>query len=157
MKPEPYEEIIQGESMLRFAPGERHEYVCERLHALVNACLDNVTTTRLLAPRSVIQLATGTLLRPDLTLVTAATSKAWLIVEVVDKDDHQVDTVLKKEIYEQLKLPRLWMVDPRYNNVEIYHGTQYGLVLKHILAGKEMLSETLLPTLQVAVRDLFKE
>lgn len=157
MKPEPYEEIIQGESMLRFAPGERHEHVCERLHALVSASMNQITTTRLLAPRTVVQLASGTLLRPDLTLVTAATRKAWLIAEVVDKEDHQADTVLKKEIYEQLKLPRLWMVDPRYNNVEIYHGSPYGLVLKRILSGKEILNETLLPTLQVAVRDLFED
>ena len=27
---------------------------------------------------------------------------------------------MKKQIYEDLNLPRLWMIDPRYNNVEVY-------------------------------------
>jgi len=44
-----------------------------------------------------------------------------------------------------MKLPRLWMVDPRYDNVEVYHSNEYGLILKSILAGHELLTEKLLP------------
>jgi hypothetical protein len=39
--------------------------------------------------------------------------------------------------------------------VEIYHGTQYGMTLKHILAGREVLSEPLLPGFQIGVHELF--
>ena len=53
----------------------------------------------------------------------------------------------KKTIYEELRLPRVWMVDPRYDNVEVYHGTQYGLTLKRVLAVRELLTEALLPGL----------
>ena len=56
--------------------------------------------------------------RPDLALVTAATGKAWLVAEIIDSADHRPDTVLKKAIYEDFKVPRVWMVDPRYDNVE---------------------------------------
>jgi Uma2 family endonuclease len=66
-----------------------------------------------------------------------------------------VDTVLKKQIYEDLRIPRLWMIDPRYDNVEVYHATPYGLSLKGILAGKEVLSEPLLPEFEVNMKDLF--
>ena len=62
----------------------------------------------------------------------------------------------KAEVSEALKLPRLWMVDPRYDNVEVYHGGQYGLVLKEILALREILTEPLLPAFQYTVADLFK-
>ena len=48
------------------------------------------------------------------------------------------------------------MVDPRYNNVEVYHGTAHGLSLKGILAGRETLTETLLPGLQITMNDLFR-
>jgi len=65
--------------------------------------------------------------------------------------------VMKKQIYEERNIPRLWMVDPRYDNVEIYHGSQYGLMLKGILAGKETLTEQLLPALNVSVAELFRE
>jgi hypothetical protein len=152
---EPYEEILAGESLLRRPPGLKHEAVCQRLHELVAGFLASMTTARLLAPRSVVQLAPGTLLRPDLTLVTVATGKAWLVAEVVDNVDHTADTVIKKSIYEDLRMPRLWMVDPRYGNVEVYHGTQYGLSLKEILAHRDWLTEKLIPELKITMGELF--
>jgi len=116
-----------------------------------------VRITRLLPPRTLIELSSGTLIRPDLTLVTAATGKAWLIAEVVDAVDHHADTVIKKGLYEDVRLPRLWMVDPRYNNVEVYHGSPYGLALHRILANRDQLTETLLPDLALAMGDLFED
>ena len=47
------------------------------------------------------------------------------------------------------------MVDLRYDNVEVYHATEYGLKLVHILAGREALVERLLPYLRLGVRELF--
>jgi Uma2 family endonuclease len=90
-----------------------------------------------------------------LALVTAATGKRWLAAEIVSSDDHQPDTVLKKQIYEEVRLPRLWMVDPRYDNVEVYHSIEYGLILKAILAGRELLTEKLLPEFQLTIVELF--
>ena len=152
-----YEEIVQGESYLRLPPGVRHELICSRLHALLAGCLANITTTRLLPPRSGVQITSSTLVKPDLALVTVATGKVWLAAEVISSDDHRADTVTKKQIYEDLNIPRLWMVDPRYDNVEIYHGSQYGLMLKGILAGRETLTEQLIPALKMTIAELFRE
>jgi Uma2 family endonuclease len=148
-----YEEIIRGETLKRIAPGERHEAICQRLHDAVGQSL--VPTTRLLEPRTIIELVPGTLVRPDLVLVTSLTSKPWLIAEIVNAYDHGSDTVTKKMVYEETRLPRLWMIDPRYDNVEVYHGTPYGLSLKEMLAGRQLLTEKLLPDLQLAVATLF--
>jgi Uma2 family endonuclease len=52
-------------------------------------------------------------------------------------------------------VPRLWMVDPRYDNVEIYHSMEFGLALKNILAGSEILSEQLIPEFQFVIAELF--
>lgn len=150
-----YEEIIEGVSVLRRASAGRHEEVCEALHAAFAAALVGNRVARLLEPRSVVQLTPGTLVRPDLALVTAATGKLWLAAEVVSSTDHRWDTVTKKELYENFAVPRLWMVDPRYNNVEIYHGSPHGLALQHIYAGRESLVEKLLPTLKLTVDELF--
>jgi len=46
-------------------------------------------------------------------------------------------------------------VDPRYDNVEVYHSFEFGLRLKGILAGGEMLSEKLIPQFQITVAELF--
>ena len=152
----PYEEILSGESLWRLPPGSRHEIIAERLHARVALCAAAITTARLLPLRSVVQICPGTLLRPDLTLVTAATGKAWLIAEVVDTVDHHADTVVKKTIYEDVRLPRLWMVDPRYDNVEVYHGSPYGLALRRILSHRDLLTEALLPELSLGMAELFE-
>lgn len=152
---EAYEEIVEGETMLRLPPGRRHEKICDRLHARVGSSVSKASTTRLLSPRSVVELSAGTLLRPDLALVTAATGKLWLAAEIIDSDDHRPDTVTKKEIYEDLNLPRLWMIDPRYDNVEVYHGSPYGLALKHIFTGREKLTEGLLPDFELIIAELF--
>ena len=150
-----YEEILEGERLLRVAPGERHEAICARLHATVAESVSKFATTRLLAPRSIVQITAGTLMRPDLALVTAATGKLWLAAEVINSEDHQSDTVTKKMIYEEINLPRLWMIDPRYNNVEVYHSTQYGLALQRILAGRELLTDKLLPEFELVIDQLF--
>jgi Uma2 family endonuclease len=152
---EQYEEILAGASVTRRAPGARHELICARLHESVRAGVANFAGTRLLAPRSEIRLSRDVKVCPDLSLVAVSTGKLWLAAEIISSDDHRADTVVKKEIYEELKLPRLWMIDPRYDNVEIYHGSQYGLMLKSMLAGREILTEELLPEFQLSVSDLF--
>ena len=153
--PDAYQEILYGEKFTRCPPGPHHETICNRLHALLAECLERVVTSRLLPIRDSVELGPRTILRPDLTLITSATGKPWLIGEVIDSEDHHTDTVLKKTIYEECKLPRLWMIDPRYNNVEIYHGTPYGLSLKHILAQRDELTEALIPELHLPIPELF--
>jgi Uma2 family endonuclease len=154
---EAYQEILAGQTLVRKAPGIRHELICRRLHQTVQASVANFSGTRLLSARSRIQISQHTVVCPDLAVVTAQTGKVWLVAEIVDSADHKPDTVLKKQIYEDARLPRLWMVDPRYNNVEIYHSTEYGLSLRQILAGNDVLTEKLLPEFQISVVELFAE
>ena len=154
---EPYEEIIQGERTLRLPPGQRHELICSRLHALVKASVGNFTSTRLLDPRAQARVSDTTTFRPDLALIVSATGKLWLAGEIISADDHHTDTVIKKQIYEEIKVPRLWIIDPRYDNVEVYHSNEYGLALKEVLAGREVLAEKLLPEFQAIVGELFSE
>src|SRR5215475_13168750 len=108
-----YEEIVNGERFLRLPPRPRHEEILARLHKQVASSVASLSSTRLLAVRTGIQLAPNTVVRPDLALVAAATDKLWLVAEVISSDDHHADTVEKKTVYEELRLPRLWMVDPR--------------------------------------------
>ncbi len=153
---QPYEETLNGTPLLRLPPGERHELICRRLHQCVRASVANLASTRLLPARRPVRLTHETVVCPDLALVTVATDKLWLAAEVVSSDDHAPDTVIKKQIYEEFRLPRLWIFDPRYDNIEVYHATQYGMALKEILAGSEVLSERLIPEFQLTVKELFQ-
>ena len=94
----PYEEILDGATLPRSAPGERHEQICARLHRELAAAVNGLAAVQLLAPRTAVQVSRGSLLRPDLALVTTATGKLFLAVEIVSRDDHKNDTVVKKEI-----------------------------------------------------------
>ncbi|HMP83107.1 MAG TPA: Uma2 family endonuclease [Verrucomicrobiota bacterium] len=152
---EAYQEIIHGEQVLRLPPGRRHEIICSRLHAALEASVANIASTRLLPVRSSVRLGLDHEFRPDIALITAANNRLWLAVEVISSDDHKTDTVHKKEAYETARVPRLWMADPRYDNVEVYHSSEHGLVLKGILAGRETLAERLLPEFQIVIEDLF--
>ncbi len=152
---QPYEEIFHGESLLRSPPDDRHEKICERLHAGVASAIAGLASTKLLPARSVVRITPGSIMRPDLALVTSATGKLWLAAEIVNSQDHRTDTVVKKSVYEEIRLPRLWMVDPRYDNVEVYHGSPYGLVLKRILANIELLEEPTLPGFGISMKQLF--
>jgi Uma2 family endonuclease len=151
----PYEEVLEGATLPRSAPGERHEQICRRLHRELAAGVNGLASTQLLAPRTKVQVSRTTLLCPDLALVTAASGKLFLAVEIVSRDDHHADTVTKKDIYEQIRVPRLWVVDPRYDNVEIYHSFEFGLKLHGILAGSEVLSDKLIPQFKLAVAEIF--
>ena len=152
---EPYQEVIQGKMTLRLPPGPRHEHICTRLHASLKASVADLNSTRLLELRACVKLGGDTLLRPDIALVTTATGRLWLAAEVVNSEDHRTDTVTKKEVYEMIKLPRLWMIDPRYDNVEVYHASEYGMKLVTILAGRDLLTEKLLPEFEICLTNLF--
>ena len=151
----PYEEVLDGATLPRSAPLERHERICDRLHREMAASVAGIAVMQLLPPRTQVQVARTTAFRPDLALVAGATGRLVLAVEILSRDDHRADTVIKKEIYDQIRVPRLWMIDPRYDNVEVYHGTEFGLQLKGILGGSEVLVERLVPQFRIAVTDLF--
>jgi Uma2 family endonuclease len=150
-----YEETIDGATLPRSAPGDRHELICHRLHREIGASINGIEAMHLLPPRMKVQLDRDNVLCPDIAIVATATGKLVLAVEVISRDDHSADTVTKKEVYEQVRIPRLWIVDPRYDNVEIYHSFEFGLQLKSILAGSEILQEKLIPQFQMTPTQLF--
>jgi Uma2 family endonuclease len=152
---DPYEEMVNGMRALRLPPRLRHEEILARLFKRVAAAVSQLATTRMLSIRTPVELSPGNIFCPDLALVTAASDKLWMVAEVINSDDHHADTVEKKAVYEEIKLPRLWIVDPRYDNVEVYHGTPYGLSLRKVLAGRELVTEALLPGFQYAIHELF--
>jgi len=150
-----YEETVNGERLLRFPPRPRHDEILVRLRRRVAGSIAALTAARMLDTRSPVEISPRTLLRPDLALVTTANGKLWLVAEVISSDDHHADTVEKKGIYEEQRVPRLWIVDPRFDNVDVYHGTPFGLTLKRVLAGRELLTESLLPGFEMPLHELF--
>lgn len=157
---EAYEELLQGETIHRRSPSSEHELLVTRLHALVARSLPLNSALRLLPPRSELLLGGHSVLRPDLAVIRAdpgdtGTAQLYLVAEVLLPGDHHVDTVVKKQLWADAKLPRLWMVDPRYLNVEVYGIGEYGFTLTDILAHHHSLTDPHLPGLGCTMDDLF--
>ena len=134
----------------------------ERLHRLVAKSLTDNSALRLLRPRTELELGDAGRLRPDLTVVRTVAAAAeppegqlYLVAEVLLPGDHHVDTVIKKQLWADARLPRLWMVDPRYLNVEVYGCGEWGFTLLDILANHHALSDPHLPGLSCPMDELF--
>jgi Uma2 family endonuclease len=153
--PLPYEERLAGELHLRVAPGKPHELLCNRLHAWVRESLPPNSTLQLPPRRTPFELPQGDLVCPDLALVNPNEKRLYLAVEVIQPGDHNRDTVVKKLLYLEQGLPRLWIVDSRYHNVEIYGGRDFGYRLETILAGSQPLTDSALPGFSRTMDEIF--
>jgi len=160
---EAYVELIGGKTIYRRPPPVNHELLVDRLHRLVKEALPLNSTLRLLPPRTELDLGGSSRLRPDLAVVRAVIegedqppeAQLYLIAEVLLPGDHHVDTVVKKQLWADAQLPRLWMVDPRYLNVEVYGCGEYGFTLLDILANHHPLTDPHLPGLACPMTELF--
>jgi Uma2 family endonuclease len=159
---EPYEELLQGEPVDRRGPSAEHELLVGRLHERVARALPLNSALRLLPPRAELLLGEHSVLRPDLAVVRTdpaaeGVAALYLIAEVLLPGDHHTDTVIKKQLWADSRLPRLWMVDPRYLNVEVYGLGEYGFTLIDILAHHHPLTDPCLPGFSCTMDELFAD
>ena len=158
---EAYEELLQGEAIHRRPPSADHELLVTRLHELVARSLPLNSALRLLSPRTEVPLGEHSVLRPDLAVIRRTTpgrdetGPLYLVAEVLLPGDQHADTVIKKQLWADARLPRLWMVDPRYLNVEVYGLGEFGFSLTDILAHHHPLTDPCLPGLSCPMDDLF--
>jgi len=152
-----FEETIDGANLLRPPPDERHERICQRLHALVLAHLSPNSALQLLPARALVEITSRNALRPDLAILHRPSESLWLAAEIISPLDHRIDTVSKKLVYHEVSVPRLWLVDPRYNNIEIYRRRTFGLRLEEILAESDSLGEPSLTGMAIRLAHLFAE
>lgn len=154
--PDPYEELIDGETFIRGPLNGPHELLCDRLHSWVSSHLPANSALKLLPRRTTLTLRAGTDICPDLALVRRDTNELYLAAEVLQPGDHHPDTVLKKQLYADCRAPRLWIVDSRYQNVEVYSTTKpVGFRLESILASNDTLSDAAVGGIAYPVADIF--
>jgi len=155
---EAYEELIQAEAYYRHPPSLAHEILVGRLHRLVAAAIPPNSSLRLQPPRTELRIDEHNTVRPDLTVIRltpGAAAQCYLVAEVLEPGDHHIDTVIKKQLWADARLPRCWMVDPRYLNVEVYGCGEYGFTLGDILAHHHPLTDPHLPGLNCPMLELF--
>jgi Uma2 family endonuclease len=153
--PPAYVESLAGQTHFRRAPTRGHEILCDRLHAAVAAALSPNSAWHLLPRRHAVSLTALTEVCPDLALVRRDSARPMLLAEILVPGDHHADTVIKKHLYQDAALPTLWIVDPRYLNVETYRHGPHGFRLESILALRDKLTDPHLPDLALPLAEFF--
>ena len=152
---DPYEEILDGRPLIRGPINGPHELLCERLHHWVAKNLPHNSALHLLPRRALVKLRPDTEIRPDLSLMRRNDPRLYWAVEVLQPSDRHPDTVIKKNILAACLVPRLWIVDGRYQNIELYVTTGGHFRLEAILTGNDVLSDSALSSGRLSLAELF--
>jgi Uma2 family endonuclease len=124
-------ELVYGELLMSPSPVMRHQVVLGRLYAMMYAYLEQVPVGRVLFSPADITWGSDAdiLVRPDLFVVAPGdVAKAdWddlrnflLFAEVLSPSTARYDRFTKRRLYQEMKVPLYWVLDPVARQVEIW-------------------------------------
>ena len=124
-------EIIGGKKFMAHAPNPTHGGVIGRLYMFIGNYLDENDSGYVFGDNTDVYFPDGTLLKPDLSVVTEKNSAVidWLkgingvpdmVVEVLSKSTKKKDLTIKKDIYEAQGVKEYWIVDPYMKAISVY-------------------------------------
>ena len=127
----PSYEIIGGEKIMAPAPNPTHGRVIGRLYNFIDNYFDANDSGYVFGDNTDVYFPDGTLLKPDLSVVTEKNSAIidWLrgirgvpdmVVEVLSKSTKKKDLTIKKDIYEAQGVREYWIVDPYMKAISVY-------------------------------------
>lgn len=132
-------EIIDGRHFVTPAPSTNHQEVSGNLNDQLRARIRNVGLGRVLYAPLDVHLGRGTVVQPDLVVVTAGgravigakkvTGAPDLLVEILSPSTRRRDRTKKFARYERAGVREYWIVDPKAHLVEQYvlRNGKYGL------------------------------
>lgn len=158
-------ELIQGEVHVTPAPATRHQATVQNLSGnlwpfVMKNGLGEVWT----APLDV-RLSPDTAVQPDIVYISNARSEIIredfiagspdLVVEILSPSTAAHDRATKLRMYAEAGVPEVWYIDPLAKTVEVFtlKGKKY--LLDRTLAGDDVLTSSLFPGWQLALKDLF--
>ncbi|MCB0609007.1 MAG: Uma2 family endonuclease [Lewinellaceae bacterium] len=162
-------ELIHGEIVKRASPNTPHQRVSLKLIRYLDPFIESNHLGELFhAPYDVYFDEENAGIQPDLLFVSnerrhiikennGIVGVPDLIVEIISKGTMDKDRVLKKDLYEQFRVPEYWIADPRNCSIEVYRleGDRYGLF--SFAAEEGMIKSAVLPGLEVDVAGVFPD
>lgn len=124
-------EVVYGELLVSPSPAMRHQVVLGRLYALIYAYLERARVGRVLFSPADITWGSDAdiLVQPDLFVIAesdVAKTKwddlrsFWLFAEVLSPSTARYDRFTKRRLYQEMKVPLYWVVNPAAGNVEVW-------------------------------------
>jgi Uma2 family endonuclease len=160
-------ELINGYIMKKSAPRPQHQKVSMYLSILLGTFINDKKLGELFAAPIDVFLDDWNALQPDLVFVANQNRHIItddgiigipdLVVEIISPSSVLRDRVDKKNIYEKLGVKEYWIIDPSYQDIEVYH-IQNGRY--ELLSGVTMfegeLKSSVLDGILVSLSDLFE-
>jgi Uma2 family endonuclease len=118
-------ELLDGMLLVTPSPGVPHQVVTNRLQYLLTAAVQQYAYV--VGP-GVVTLPPGTQLQPDILVYPATYAvdikwqdvhEHWLAVEVLSRSSRVYDRDFKRDAYFALGVTEVWLVDLRYQRVEV--------------------------------------
>ena len=127
----PSYEIIGGKKIMAPAPNPTHGRVIGRLYNFIDSYFDSNEGGYVFSDNTDVYFPDGTLLKPDLSVVTEKNSAIidWfrgiygvpdMVVEVLSKSTRKKDLTIKKDIYEAQGVSEYWIIDPYMKAISVY-------------------------------------
>jgi len=160
-------ELIDGEHFMTPAPGSGHQWVAQRLNALLYQFVEANGLGRVyFAPLDVV-FTRHDVVEPDLLfvsrqrlgIITAPNIQGApdLVVEILSPTSRRHDEVRKLALYDRSGVAEYWLVDPEAETVKAFRreGAHFGR--PELLAARDgdLLRTSLLPGLEIPLAAIF--
>ncbi|QWR78515.1 Uma2 family endonuclease [Candidatus Magnetomonas plexicatena] len=159
-------EIINGEEIMGPSPFFKHQDIVGNLYGIIR---HHVKTNKLgkvlLSPLDIIFEEGVNRLQPDILFIrkdNLSIAQDWIrgvpdmVCEIISQSSYEMDTEVKKAIYEKYKVPEYWIVMPEPQTIEILTivGSKYKL---HSVAAFEgVVTSKVIEGLTVSISDIFE-
>jgi len=163
-------ELIDGEHYVTPSPNMKHQRILGNLHWLIRDYLETHPVGEVfLSPFDVV-LSRFDVVEPDLLYMSreraaqVLTSKnvqgaPELVIEIASPGTRKRDETIKRRLYERTGVSEYWVVDPEVDTIRVYRltGSGYARADELSLEAGDVLKTSLLPGLELALGDVFKE
>lgn len=159
-------ELIAGVLYMTPPPGHTHDNAVSRLIRLLTEYLiRSKDAGTLYVPRAAIWTSAHTYLEPDFFYISAETegqldpdhrTTADLVIEVISPGSAIYDRNTKADTYAALDVKELWLVDEVAETIEVRNQTGSGFGAGTIYIKAEQLHSSVLPDLELEVRQVFE-
>jgi Uma2 family endonuclease len=163
-------ELIDGEHYVTASPNTKHQRVSGNLYWLIRSYLESHPVGRVFyAPFDVV-FSRFDVVEPDLIYMSHERAAdvlkpqntqgaPELVIEIGSPSTRQRDETIKRRLYERMKVSEYWVVDPELDRIRVYRleGDRYARAVELSAESREVLTTALLPGLQMALADVFKE
>ncbi|MBF0607480.1 MAG: Uma2 family endonuclease [Candidatus Magnetobacterium sp. LHC-1] len=160
-------EIINGVEVMGPSPFAMHQNISWNLNDIISQYVKKHKLGKVFySPLDVILKEGQQRLQPDILFIrreNMAIVQDWIrgvpdmVCEIVSKGSHGKDTVTKKKIYEDFRVPEYWIVIPELETIEVFtiEGDIYELF--SLAEGEGVVRSKVIEGLEFDVKDVFEE